>query len=142
MSDTLGLSIGMTNLGATRTGRPPVTRRSVLTLFEHRAPEVGLPSENPALTEHGLVMWGFAERVGDPVPLIAQDGSSHRADILMAEALDAMARTVDSGTAPGKVAIAVPAHWGPGVVGALRAALRSKPVGPLFAGRQGAPTEA
>src|SRR6195952_1378461 len=97
MSDSLGLSIGMTNLVAARTGRAPLTRRSVLTLFEHRPPEVGLPSENPDLTERGMVMWGFVERVGDPVPLIAQDGSPHRGDALTAEALDAIARTVGDG---------------------------------------------
>ena len=127
MSDSLGLSIGMTNLSAARTGRAPVTRRSVLTLFEHRAPEVGLPSENPNLTERGMVMWGFVERIGDPVPLVAQDGSPHHGDVLTAEALDAIARTVGDGAgAPQKVAIAVPAHWGPSTLGALRAALRGK----------------
>jgi hypothetical protein len=126
MSDSLGLSIGATNLVATRTGRPSVVRRSVLTLFEHRAPEVGLPSENPSLTEPGMVMWGFVERVGDPVPLVAQDGSSHRGDALTVEALDAMARTVAGGAAPERIAIAVPAHWSPATLGALRGALRSK----------------
>lgn len=126
MSDVLGLSIGQTNLGATRTARPPVSRRAVLTLFGHRPAEVGVPSENPNLTEPGLIMWGFVERVGDPVPLIAQDGSSHRGDALTAEALEAMARAV-GGPAPSKITVAVPAHWGPAVVGALRAALRTKP---------------
>ena len=37
MNDSLGLSIGMTNLVAARIGRPPVMRRSVLTLFNDRA---------------------------------------------------------------------------------------------------------
>ena len=46
MSDSLGLSIGMTNLVAARIGRAPVMRRSVLTFFNDRAPEVGLPTEN------------------------------------------------------------------------------------------------
>ena len=50
MSDSLGLSIGMTNLVAARMGRPPVMRRSVLTVFDDRAPEVGVPSENPQLS--------------------------------------------------------------------------------------------
>ena len=49
MSDSLGLSIGMTNLVAARVGRPPVMRRAVLTLLSGRAPEVGIPgSINPA----------------------------------------------------------------------------------------------
>src|SRR6202165_4551123 len=114
MSDSLGLSIGMTNLVAARVGRPPVMRRSVLTLFSGRAPEVGVPGENPNLTQPGLVLSGFVERVGDPVPLIAADGSSHRGERLLVEALDAMAHTVGSG-AP--IAIAVPAALAAGTVG-------------------------
>lgn len=124
MSTALGLSIGATNLVAARVGRPPVARRAVLTLFDHRPPEVGVPGENPALNQPGVVLSGFVERVGDPVPLVAEDGSSHRAERVLVEALDAMARTVGGGT---PVAIAVPAHWGPAVVGALRGALRDKP---------------
>ncbi|HXL61469.1 MAG TPA: Hsp70 family protein, partial [Mycobacterium sp.] len=127
MSDSLGLSIGMTNLVAARIGRAPVMRRSVLTFFNDRAPEVGLPTENPAdpnVHNRGLVLSGFVERVGDPVPLVAADGSPHRGERVLVEALDAMARTVGSG-AP--IAIAVPAHWDAGTVGALRGALRAKP---------------
>ncbi|MDQ2635391.1 MAG: Hsp70 family protein, partial [Actinomycetota bacterium] len=125
MSDSLGLSIGMTNLVAARIGRPPVMRRSVLTLFHDRPAEVGLPAQyahDPS--QHGLVLSGFVERVGDPVPLVAADGSPHRGEYVLVEALDAMARTVRGG-AP--IAIAVPAHWGPATVGALRGALRTKP---------------
>src|SRR4029077_3592674 len=124
MSDSLGLSIGMTNLVAARIGRAPVMRRSVLTLFNDRAPEVGVPGENPSLNAPGIVLSGFVERVGDPVPLVAADGSPHRGERVLVEALDAMARTVGGG-AP--IAIAVPAHWGPATVGALRGALRVKP---------------
>ena len=127
MSDSLGLSIGITNLVAARMGRAPVMRRSVLTLFNDRAPDVGAAIENPAtpnVGNQGLVLSGFVERVGDPVPLVAADGSSHFGERVLAEALDAMARTVGGG-AP--IAIAVPAHWGPATVGALRGALRAKP---------------
>jgi|GEM_PF-432331 len=126
MTDSLGLSIGMTNLVAARVGAVPVTRRAVLTLFPNRAAEVGLPSENPNLTEPGVVLSGFVERVGDPVPLVASDGSSHQADRLLVEALDAMGRTVGDGSPPSQVTIAVPARWGPAVLGALRAMLRTK----------------
>ena len=124
MTDSLGLSIGMTNLVAARVGRPPVMRRSVLTLFDDRAPEVGIPSENLNLNQPGLVLSGFVDRVGDPVPLVAADGSAHRGEQVLVEALDAMARTVGGGS---PVAIAVPAHWGPATVGALRGALRGRP---------------
>jgi Hsp70 protein len=129
MSDSLGLSVGSTNLVAARVGRPPVMRRSILTLFEDRAPEVGVPSEfsgseNPNLIRPGMVLSGFVERVGDPVPLVAADGSPHRGEQVLVEALDAMARTVGGG-AP--IAVAVPGHWGPATVGALRGALRAAP---------------
>src|SRR3979490_675170 len=123
MSDSLGLSIGMTNLVAARIGRPLVMRRSVLTLFSDRAPEVGVPIENranPNASNQGLVLSGFVERVGDPVPLVAADAPPHVGERVLVEALDAMARTVGGG-AP--IAIAVPAHWGPATVGALRGAL-------------------
>ncbi len=124
LSDSLGLSIGMTNLVAARIGRAPVMRRSVLTLFTDRPAEVGVPGENPNLNAPGLVLSGFVDRVGDPVPLVAADGSSHRGERVLVEALDSMARTVGGG-AP--VTIAVPAHWGPATVGALRGALRAIP---------------
>ncbi|MGH3561086.1 MAG: Hsp70 family protein, partial [Mycobacterium sp.] len=124
MSDPLGLSIGAINLVAVRAGRPPVARRSVLTLFDQRAPEVGVPEENPKPTQPGLVVRGFVERVGDPMPLVAADGSTYRGEQLAADALDALGRLVGYG-AP--VSVAVPAHWGPGPLEALRAAVRSKP---------------
>ncbi|ORB12797.1 hypothetical protein BST37_15445 [Mycobacterium noviomagense] len=114
----------MANLVAARVGSPPVSRRSVLTLFGHRPPEVGTPDENPNLTEPGLVLQGFIERVGDPTPFVAADGSTHRSDVLAVEALEAVARTVNYG-AP--VAVAVPAHWREESVVALREALRGKP---------------
>ena len=123
-TEALGLSIGATNLVAARVGRPPVMRRAVLTLFADRAPEVGVAAENPALNQPGVVLTGFVERVGDPVPLVAEDGSSHRGERVLVEALDAMADTVGGGQ---PVAIAVPAHWGPATIGALRGALRDKP---------------
>jgi hypothetical protein len=90
MSDPLGLSIGTTNLVAARVGNQPVTRRSVLPIA-------------------GQVLSGFVERVGDPVPLVADDGTSYPADVLMVEALDAM--VVQAGGDPSsQIAVAVPAH--------------------------------
>ena len=129
VSDALGLSIGTTNLVAARAARQPVTRRAVVTLWDDRPAEVGVPSQNPELTSPnltraGLVLRGFVERVGDPVPLVAADGSTHRGESLLAAALEALARAVDDGQPPTAVVVAVPAHWGPGAVGALRGALR------------------
>ncbi len=124
MTEPLGLSIGMTNLVAARVGRPPVMRRSSSTSSPTAHPKSACRPRSPDFTGARLVLSGFVERVGDPVPLVAADGSAHRGEVVLAEALDAMARTVDGGS---PIAIAVPAHWGPGTVGALRGALRSKP---------------
>jgi len=121
MTDPLGLSIGTTNLVAARIGRSPVLRRSILTVFADRSPQVGEPAENPNPGESGVVLSGFVERVGDPAPLAAGDGSVHRGEQVLAAALEEMARLVGGGS---PIAIAVPAYWGPGAVGALRGSLR------------------
>jgi hypothetical protein len=122
MSDPLGLSIGTTNLVAARVGNQPVIRRSVLSLFGHAAPEVGVPSAHT----DGIVLSGFVERVGDPVPLVAADGSSHLADQLLVDALQAMVYASGDQPSP-DTAIAVPAYWGTSTLWALRNVLRANP---------------
>ena len=117
MTESLGLSIGLANLVAARAGSAAVSRKSVLTIFDHRAGEVGLPEENPNLNEPGLVMRGFVERVGDGSPLVAADGTKYLGEALTVEALEAMARTVGYG-AP--ITIAVPAYWSERQTAALR----------------------
>jgi hypothetical protein len=117
MTESLGLSIGVANLVAARVGSAPVSRRSVLTLFDQRPSEVGLPEENPNLTEPGLVLQGFIERIGDRAPVVAADGTSYLSEALTVEALEALARSVGYG-AP--VTIAVPAYWSPTQVSGLR----------------------
>lgn len=117
MSESLGLSIGLANLVAARAGSAPITRSSVLTLFEQRPTEVGLPEENPNLTEPGLVLRGFVERVGDRAPLVAADGTKYLGAALTVEAIEAMARAVGYGS---PITIAVPAYWSDAQFAALR----------------------
>jgi len=124
MTESLGLSIGMANLVATRAGDAPVVRSSVLTLFEHRPTEIGLPDENPNLTEPGLVLRGFVERVGDRAPLVAADGTKYLGEVLTVEAIEAMARTAGWGT---PVTIAVPAYWSEAQITALREEFFAQP---------------
>ncbi len=124
MSGSLGLSIGVANLVAARVGGAPVRRSSVLTLFGHRATEIGLPEENPNLTEPGLVLRGFVERVGDRTPLVAADGTKYLGEAVTVEAIEAMARTV--GLEP-PITIAVPAYWSEAQVAALRAEFSAQP---------------
>ena len=119
----LGLSIGSTNLAAV-TADHAVTRKPVLTLFRQRPPEVGVPSENPRLDEPGLVVTDFVDRVGDPVGIVASDGSAHRSEALVADALRALAYTATGGRAlPEGAVVTYPARWGPATVEALGSAL-------------------
>ncbi|MEN4478536.1 Hsp70 family protein [Mycolicibacterium cosmeticum] len=114
MTESVGLSIGATNLAAVTVGRAAVTRPAVLT------------------RETGPVFTDFVDRVGDPVGLIAADGSTHRPEALLTEALRALHRTVPPGAHTG---IGHPAHWHPRQVAALRTALaadRELRTAPLF----------
>ena len=105
--NSLGLAVGATNLAGTGAGHRPVVRPATVAL------------------QPGLTLAGFVDRVGDPVPIVAADGSQHRPEMLLAEALDRVARS--SAMAPvSEVGVAVPAHWRPSMVEALRDALRSK----------------
>jgi hypothetical protein len=103
----MGLSVGATNLAGVRDGQAAVIRPAELTL-------------------HGQRLTGFVDRVGDPVPLIAPDGSKHRSEELLADALGAMAHAVTDGFPVADVTVTVPAHWRPSVVDILRRNLRGR----------------
>ncbi|WP_232490926.1 Hsp70 family protein [Mycobacterium dioxanotrophicus] len=92
-------------------------RRSVLTLFRDRMPEVGV------LDGDGLVISGFVERVGDPIPLLAADGSAHRGEQLLAAAVESMTRAASPAQRPERTVVAVPAYWAPAAFDAARAAM-------------------
>jgi hypothetical protein len=130
MADGVGLSIGATNLTAVAVGRAAVTRSAVVTLYPDKALEVGVPSENPRLNsdDRGLVISDFVDRVGDPVGIVASDGSVHRGEVLLADALDAMLYEVTNGGGTADpIAVTYPAHWRPSTVEALRSALAELP---------------
>ncbi|MEB3984319.1 Hsp70 family protein [Mycobacterium sp. 663a-19] len=124
MGESLGLSLGLANLVAAREGSTPVVRTSVLTVYDQRPSEVGLPEENPNAGEPGLVMRGFVERVGDRAPLVAADGTKFSGEALTVEALEVMARKVGYGS---PVTVAVPAYWSQGQYAALRAEFFAQP---------------
>jgi hypothetical protein len=132
----LGLSIGATNFAAV-TAEQAITRKPVMTLYRERLPEIGIPSENPRLDQPGLVITDFVDRVGDPIGIVAADGSVHRSEILTADGLRALAyAATDGGALPENVAVTYPAHWGSNAVEALGSALSrvpewSNPVQPL-----------
>lgn len=122
----LGLSVGATMLTAVTPDRS-VTRRPVITLFGHRPPEVGVPAENPALAEPGLVITDFVDRVGDPVGIVAADGTVHQAETLLAHALRALAYAATAGRPLPPAALSYPAHWRPSAVDTLRRAIHRLP---------------
>nr|WP_231120023.1 DUF3060 domain-containing protein [Mycobacterium colombiense] len=70
-------------------------------------------------------MRGFIERIGDSVALVSPDGSAHDPELLTVEALDAMVLAAGADAACSEISIAVPAHWQPVTVQALRDALRT-----------------
>lgn len=111
MHAPLGMSIGTTNFVAARAGEAPVQRRSLLSLFADRAPRLGT-AEHSDTGETGVPVIGFVERVGEREPLIAADGSAHRPELLLVNAIEAMVDTVGGAA---QVAIGVPTQWGPAV---------------------------
>lgn len=128
MADGIGLSIGSAHLTAVHVGRAAVRRSAVLTRYPHRPPEVGVPSENPKLAERGLILTDFVDRVGDPVPMVAPDGSSHRAEVVLVDSLRAVLLTLFGGRPVAEpVGVAYPAHWRPAAVDALRGVLATVP---------------
>lgn len=123
----LGMSVGATTLAAVTADRA-ITRRPVLTLFRDRPSQIGMPSENSAvsseLRDRGLVVTDFVDRVGGGGPVVASDGSTHRPEQLLADGLHALAYAVTEGRPiPPAVAVTYPAHWSRDAVGALRTAL-------------------
>jgi hypothetical protein len=101
MRDCVGLSVGATNLVAARADGGATVRQA-------------------AVTWRGTVLTGFVERFGDPVPIVAADGSAHPADRLVVEAVADLSRA--QGRA-GATCVAVPAHWGATLVDRMRALL-------------------
>lgn len=107
-----------------------MTRTPVLTRYPHRPAEVGVPSENPHLTEPGLIITDYVDRVGDPVPIVASDGSSHRAETLVAESLRSLLAALTGGRPPVEpVGVTHPAYWSPAAVEALRRELDGMTLG-------------
>lgn len=125
MYDPLGLSIGMTNLVAARSGFSPVTRRAALHVAADQPPSLAESAYGP-----GEIVTGFVEHVGDATPLIGADGAdgvAHRADLLLVQAVEAMIAAAGAQPATSQLMIAVPAYWGAHQARALRDALHGYP---------------
>ena len=123
----IGMSVGATTLAAVTADRS-ITRRPVLTLYPDRSSKVGVPTENPDIGDPGLVITDFVNQVGAAQPVLAADGSAHRGEQLLADALRALAYGATEGRPlPPAVAVSYPAHWAATAVDALHAALSRAP---------------
>jgi len=107
-SPVVGLSVGATTLAA-------VTETRSIT-------------GEPVITRAGSPIRDFVGRVGDPVGIVAADGSRYSGAALLADALYELARTASSGRPPAHAAaVAYPAQWRPAAVDALGRALHRIP---------------
>jgi len=128
MAEAVGLSIGAARFAGVQLGRAPVTRESVLTLYQDRSPELGVPGENSNVNAPAMVVTGFVDRVGDPVGMVAADGSMHHGELLVADALRELCYTVTGGRPPAApLRVTYPTHWRTAQVDALRIALTHVP---------------
>ncbi|CAN5196996.1 Hsp70 family protein [soil metagenome] len=117
----VGLSVGATSVAAV-TADTAVLKTPVLTLTEPHRAMVGLAPE------YGPTVSDFVDRVGDPVGVLASDGTSHRGETLVAETLRSLTDlAVFRQPWPDVAAVTYPAHWRPRSVTALRGALGQIP---------------
>jgi molecular chaperone DnaK (HSP70) len=125
------MSVGASTLAAVIADRV-ITRKPVLTLYRNRSSQVGAPLEHVMMTPGAggsrLVITDFVDRVGDPTPVVATDGSTHRAEQLLADGLHALAYLATRDfPLPPEAAVTHPAHWPATAVGTFGAALSRVP---------------
>ncbi|WP_433684909.1 Hsp70 family protein [Nocardia sp. CA-119907] len=138
MSGSLGIKIGTTGFAAAAVAaeaRAGGSGRCAprLETTQHQATLIMTPGTAPTLArlgsgarpmQSGLAITGFVDRVGDPIDLIAADGSAHRPEDLVAGAVHYLTR-YSAGAFTGAPAIAAtyPSHWKSHDRQALREAL-------------------
>ncbi|WP_433633932.1 Hsp70 family protein [Nocardia sp. CA-120079] len=135
MSGSLGIKIGTADFvtaadaasgGSDRRARRPQTTQHHATLImtEGMAPALSPIGSGTRSAHVGMVVTGFVDRVGDPIDLVAADGSAHRPEKLVASAVQYLTRySAGAFAAPPTIAAAYPSYWQPQGVQALREAL-------------------
>ncbi|MBF6287689.1 Hsp70 family protein [Nocardia cyriacigeorgica] len=126
----LGITVGSANsvaVVAHRDGEPGIdsalvlTHPTVLRLVPDGTALFGTEAVAGGRHAPGVRIDGFVSRVGDPVPMLADDGTSYAASDLVATAI---AHLVDEAAdAPATIVACHPAHWTPHTVSTLRTAL-------------------
>lgn len=105
---------------ATDEAMPTVVRRSALDLRPGAAPSLAPLWER----RQRHLLSGFADRVGDPVPLIDEEGRSHLAEDLFATATRALVAEVSAGAeSEPAVVVTHPDRWSSYTADVLREAL-------------------
>ncbi|MDJ0395292.1 Hsp70 family protein [Rhodococcus sp. G-MC3] len=105
---------------ATDEAMPTVVKRSALDLHPGSEPSLAETSERNGRQ----TLSGFADRVGDPVPLIDEDGQSHLAEDLFAAATRALVAEASAGADSNPtVVITHPDRWSSYTADVLREAL-------------------
>ncbi|WP_433191692.1 Hsp70 family protein [Nocardia sp. CA-107356] len=138
MSGSLGIKIGSAGfataadaVSATAGGsgrcapRLRTTQHQATLIMTQGMAPILSPLDSDARQVHpGLVVSGFVDRVGDPIDLIAADGSAHRPEDLVARAVQYLTRySAGAFTGPPAIAATYPSHWKTPGVQALRSAL-------------------
>ncbi|QIS06695.1 Hsp70 family protein [Nocardia brasiliensis] len=121
----LGITVGASNsvaVAAAGDERDSVrTRPSVLRLSPDAPPALGAAAHGSAPHAREVLLEGFLARVGDPVDMLAEDGSSHSAADLVATAVNCLMNEAD---AEARSTVAChPAWWSAHTVEIQRTAL-------------------
>jgi molecular chaperone DnaK (HSP70) len=134
----LGIAVGASNSVAVATtgevgdgdngpagGGAVFTHPSILRLAADAAPAFGTDARSAGRHSSDVVLEGFLARVGDPVDILAEDGTSHSAADLVATAVHGLIDEVDTETTTqDSTAVAChPAWWSRHTVDVQRAAL-------------------
>ncbi|MFD0365456.1 Hsp70 family protein [Nocardia sp. GCM10030253] len=101
------------------------THPSVLRLAADTAPAFGTDARSTGRHSSDVVLEGFLARVGDPVGILAEDGTSHSAADLMATAITCLIDEINSAATQDNSATVAchPAWWSRHTVDMQRAAL-------------------
>lgn len=130
----LGITVGASNSVAVAapedgsdydraySGGTVITHPSVLHLAPHAPPAFGSGARRTGRHSSDVVLEGFLARVGDPVDILAEDGTAHSAADLVATVIGCLIDEIGAGAAHAIVACH-PAWWSRHTVDVQRAAL-------------------
>lgn len=130
MSRCAGITVGEDSVSAVITSPDPLAsaddrvRVPAVLVFAHQAGAlVGVHAERFAAKGWGEVFLDFTGRVGDPVPVVGNDGGARLGADLVAMTIGSVLRGYPAGHDLAHLTIAHPAGWGPYEASVLQSAL-------------------